>query len=85
MKKIAIAIAAATVVPASPAYAIPLLFDFSGPSGTATFQLDSNPTPDFSQSFIGSDQSDSMMSTARLAASPAKRRRSVSATEYSPA
>ncbi len=56
MKKIAIAIAAATVAAASPAYAVPLLFDFSGPSGTATFQLDSNPTPDFSQSFIGSDQ-----------------------------
>lgn len=38
------------------ASAAPLLFDFSGPSGTATFQLDSNPTPDFFQSFIGSDQ-----------------------------
>ena len=35
------------------------LFSFSGPSGTASFQLDSNPTPDFvnSISFLpGSDQ-----------------------------
>jgi len=39
-----------------PANAAPLLFDFSGPSGTALFQLDSNPTPDFARTFIGSDQ-----------------------------
>lgn len=38
------------------ASAAPLLFNFSGPSGTAVFQLDSNPTPDFSSTFIGSDQ-----------------------------
>ncbi|WP_260600228.1 PEPxxWA-CTERM sorting domain-containing protein [Sphingomonas endolithica] len=56
MKKIALGMAAAMVVATSPAYAAPLLFNFSGPSGTAIFQLDSNPTPDFSQTFIGSDQ-----------------------------
>lgn len=39
-----------------PASAAPLLFNFSGPSGTALFQLDSNPTPDFASTFIGSDQ-----------------------------
>lgn len=46
-------LACATSISAS---ATPLLFNFSGPSGTALFQLDSNPKPDFSQSFIGSDQ-----------------------------
>jgi opacity protein-like surface antigen len=56
MKKRALALAALIVVAASPAYAAPLVFDFSGPSGTAVFQLDSNPTPDFSQTFLGSDQ-----------------------------
>lgn len=56
MKKLAFCVAAAIVVMASPGYAAPLLFNFSGPSGTAVFQLDSNPTPDFSQTFIGSDQ-----------------------------
>lgn len=56
MKKLAFGMAAAMVVAASPACAAPLLFNFSGPSGTAIFQLDSNPTPDFSQTFIGSDQ-----------------------------
>jgi hypothetical protein len=56
MKKLALALAAAIAVAASPAYAAALLFDFSGPSGTAIFQLDSNPTPNFSQTFIGSDQ-----------------------------
>lgn len=56
MKKLAFAMATAMVVAASPAYAARLLFDFSGPSGTAMFQLDSNPTPDSSQTFIGSDQ-----------------------------
>jgi hypothetical protein len=39
-----------------PASAAPLLFNFSGPSGTALFQLNSNPTPDFASTFIGSDQ-----------------------------
>lgn len=56
MRKLALGMAAAMVAVATPAYAAPLLFDFSGPSGTAMFQLDSNPTPDFSQTFIGSDQ-----------------------------
>lgn len=40
----------------APASAVPLAFDFTGPSGTAQFQLDSNPMPDFSTSFLGSDQ-----------------------------
>lgn len=44
---------------ASAANAAPLLFSFAGPSGTASFQLDSNPVPDFVNSFSflpGSDQ-----------------------------
>lgn len=56
MKKLAFGTAIAMIVAASPAFAAPLLFDFSGPSGTAVFQLDSNPTPDFSQTLIGSEQ-----------------------------
>lgn len=56
MNKIALAVTAAMITVVSPANAAPLLFDFSGPSGTAVFQLDSNPTPDFFQTFIGSDQ-----------------------------
>jgi hypothetical protein len=56
MKKLTLALATAIVVAASPVYAAPLLFDFSGPSGTAIFQLDSSPTPDHSQTFLGSDQ-----------------------------
>ena len=48
--------AAAVAFTSVSATAVPLLFDFSGPSGTATFQLDSNPVPDFASSFIGSDQ-----------------------------
>ncbi|UAJ12306.1 PEPxxWA-CTERM sorting domain-containing protein [Polymorphobacter megasporae] len=36
--------------------AVPLAFDLSGPSGTAIFQLDSKPTPDFFSTFLGSDQ-----------------------------
>ncbi|HEX8445782.1 MAG TPA: PEPxxWA-CTERM sorting domain-containing protein [Sphingomonas sp.] len=56
MKKLALGMATAMVAAASPAYAEPLLFDFSGPSGTAMFQLESNPTPDFSQTFLGSEQ-----------------------------
>ncbi len=38
------------------ANAAALLFTFSGPSGTAVFQLDSNPTPPSSSSFLGFDQ-----------------------------
>lgn len=53
MKKLLFATATAMLVGASPAYSAPLLFDFAGPSGTAVFQLDSNPKPDFSQSFLG--------------------------------
>lgn len=56
MKTLALAMATSMVVAASPAYAAPLIFNFSGPSGTAVFQLDSNPTPSTSQTFIGSDQ-----------------------------
>ncbi len=56
MKKFALGMATAIIVAASPANAAILLFDFSGPSGTAMFQLDSNPTPNSSQTFIGSDQ-----------------------------
>ena len=56
MKRLMFAMATATLVAASPAYAAPLVFNFSGPSGTALFQLDSHPTPDASQTFIGSDQ-----------------------------
>jgi hypothetical protein len=62
MKKLALALATVIVVAASPVYAAPLLFDFSGPSGTAIFQLDSSPTPDHSQTFVGSDQFPSTMS-----------------------
>lgn len=43
-------LAASAAVPAS---AAALLFDFAGPSGTAMFELDSNPTPDFSRTVIG--------------------------------
>ena len=56
MKKFALGMATAMVAFASPVYAVPLLFNFSGPSGTAMFQLDSNPTPGSSQTFIGSSQ-----------------------------
>ncbi|KQU53080.1 hypothetical protein ASG67_09565 [Sphingomonas sp. Leaf339] len=56
MKKLALGMVTAMVLAASPAYAAPLLFNFSGPSGTAVFQLDSNPMPAFSQTFLGSDQ-----------------------------
>ena len=56
MKKFVFGMATAMLLVASPAYAAPLLFNFSGPSGTAIFQLDSNPTPNSSQTFIGSDQ-----------------------------
>ena len=49
MKKIALGIATATLLVASPAYAAPLLFNFTGATltgpVTASFQLDSNPTP----------------------------------------
>lgn len=53
------ALALGAMVSAVPAEAAPLLFNFSGPSGTAIFTLDSNPTPDYvnSISFLpGSDQ-----------------------------
>lgn len=56
MKKVTLCLSAAIVGMASPAYAAPLVFNFSGPSGTAVFQLDSNPTPDTFSSFLGSDQ-----------------------------
>ena len=56
MKNLVLGVVTAMIVTGSPAYAAPLLFDFSGPSGTAMFQLDSNPTPTTSQTFIGSDQ-----------------------------
>ena len=56
MKKPVFCMATAMVAAASPAYAAPLLFNFSGPSGTAMFQLDSNPTPNSSQTYIGSYQ-----------------------------
>jgi len=56
MKKLALALATAMAVVASPVYAATLLFNFSGPSGTALFELASNPTPNSSQIFIGSDQ-----------------------------
>jgi hypothetical protein len=52
-------LALGAMVCAVPAEAAPLLFNFSGPSGTAVFTLDSNPTPDYvnSISFLpGSDQ-----------------------------
>lgn len=49
--------AIAAVTASLPASAAALLFDFSGPSGTAQFQLDSNPVPDFSRTVLpGSDQ-----------------------------
>lgn len=56
--KYLLAAGAAYVVCAAavPASAAPLQFNFAGPSGTASFQLDSSPTPDFSSSFIGFDQ-----------------------------
>lgn len=58
MKRAIMVLASVAVVAlsTSSANAAPLSFDFSGPSGTAVFQLDSNPTPDFSSTFIGSDQ-----------------------------
>lgn len=31
-------------------------FEFAGPSGTASFLLDESPKPDFSQTFLGSNQ-----------------------------
>ncbi len=46
------AFAAVIASAAVPARAAPLMFDFAGPSGTAMFQLDSNPTPDFSNTIL---------------------------------
>lgn len=52
-----ISMAAIAVAASAPANASQLLFDFSGPSGTASFQLESNPTPDFTNTVLpGSDQ-----------------------------
>lgn len=51
-----VGVATVALAASSPASAVPLVFNFSGPSGTALFQLDSNPTPDFSSTLIGSDQ-----------------------------
>lgn len=51
-----VSVAAAALGTAAPASAAKLLFLFSGPSGTASFKLPSNPTPDFASTFIGSDQ-----------------------------
>jgi hypothetical protein len=45
-----------TFAASAPANAALLLFNFNGPSGTAQFQLDAKPAPDFNSSFIGSDQ-----------------------------
>ena len=49
MKKVALGMVTAIILTASPAYAAPLLFDFTGnvfgSPKTASFQLDSNPTP----------------------------------------
>ena len=53
---LSVGVAVAALAGSGSAGAVPLLFNFSGPSGTASFQLDSNPTPDFSSTFIGSDQ-----------------------------
>jgi len=45
------------LIGATAASASPFLFNFSGPSGTAVFQLDSNPTPDYVNTFLpGTDQ-----------------------------
>ncbi len=52
-----VGVAALAVTVAFPANAATLIFNFSGPSGTAVFELDSNPIPDFSRTvFPGSDQ-----------------------------
>jgi len=48
---------AIALIGATGASATPFLFNFSGPSGTAVFQLDSNPTPDYVNTFLpGTDQ-----------------------------
>lgn len=52
---IAGAIVTASVTPAAAA-TTKLLFDFSGPSGTAVFKLAQNPKPAFASSFLGSDE-----------------------------
>lgn len=60
MKKGLISILCASAIAligSSGASAAPFLFNFSGPSGTAIFQLDSNPTPDYVNTFLpGTDQ-----------------------------
>lgn len=53
----AICVAFVALAASAPANAAQLLFDFSGPSGTAVFQLDQNPTPDYVNTVLpGSDQ-----------------------------
>jgi PEP-CTERM motif len=57
-KFLAVLALGAMVCAAPAADAAPLLFNFSGPSGTAVFTLDSNPTPDYVHplGLPGSDQ-----------------------------
>ena len=51
------AVAAATLSVPAHAASLPLVFNFSGPSGTAQFVLDPTPTPDFSSMILpGSGQ-----------------------------
>lgn len=53
----ALCVALLTSAASTPADAAQLLFDFSGPSGTAVFQLAQNPTPDYVNTILpGSDQ-----------------------------
>ncbi len=55
LSMIGVAIVALTA--SVPAQASQLMFDFAGPSGTASFQLNSSPTPDYVNSFLpGNDQ-----------------------------
>jgi hypothetical protein len=48
----AVCVAACALMASAPANASQLMFDFSGPSGTAKFQLDSSPAPDYVNSFL---------------------------------
>jgi PEP-CTERM motif len=53
----AICVAMVALAASAPAHASQLMFDFSGPSGTALFQLNSSPTPDYVNTVLpGSDQ-----------------------------
>jgi hypothetical protein len=47
-----IGVAIMALAASAPANASQLMFDFAGPSGTASFQLDSSPTPDYVNSFL---------------------------------